>query len=198
MFIQPKPNVKTRDGEIHQSVNFYLADMALALGLVLFTFGFGWDFWITLERLGCFWLGAKLASFYMTPDLDLYRSTPKKHWGGLAFVWEPYRTFIAKKHRDTWSHGITVPRGYRGIKYWLFRYFGWMLGSLARLVYLTVIIMLPVFAVAYIYNHTVFIELGLRLLVHWRTAWFVGGVMFADWLHVKVVDSMPKGSKKGL
>lgn len=44
-----------------------------------------------------------VGTFYLSPDLDL-DSTIYKRWGGLRWVWLPYKNLV--KHRSSWSHSV--------------------------------------------------------------------------------------------
>jgi uncharacterized metal-binding protein len=67
-----------------------------------------------------FALSYTFSNFYLSPDLDLARSSPKNNWGPLKFIWIPYSKIF--KHRGI-SHSI-------------------IFGTLTRIIYLLLIIII--------------------------------------------------------
>jgi uncharacterized metal-binding protein len=117
------------------------------------------------------------AGFMFGPDLDI-RSIQSKRWGWLRWIWLPYRNSL--RHRSRWSHGFLA-------------------GTIVRLVYLLVWIMLGILLVLEISNASgrtsvTWNELGQTvgqtLGRHWRVwlAMAIGlelGAMshyFSDWM----------------
>jgi len=88
----------------------------LAIPLAIATALISHDLPLTVMLVGAF----LFSGLMFGPDLDT-RSLPFKRWGPLRFLWEPYRQRI--NHRSPWSHGP-------------------IRGTLGRIVYLTVVIVL--------------------------------------------------------
>jgi len=58
-----------------------------------------------------------LATFFMSPDLDLFNSNPTDHWGILKYIWLPYSKVF---HHRGISHSL-------------------LFGSLTRIIYLSLV-----------------------------------------------------------
>jgi uncharacterized metal-binding protein len=53
--------------------------------------------------------GALAGTFLLSPDLDMWNTTPVKRWGPLRFLWAPYSAL--HKHRGLSHHPLIGPAG---------------------------------------------------------------------------------------
>lgn len=91
-------------GKKHHSQNL-IWGTGLVL-LLVFISGFHQGRWDWLPYLLVGFLSFLLANSYVTPDLDLWHSHPRKAWGKLSFVWAPFAWAI--KHRSWRSHSFII------------------------------------------------------------------------------------------
>ena len=99
-------------------------------------------------------------TFFVTPDLDLHGSKPKKRWGALRILWHPYATLVP--HRSSFSHG-------------------WLIGPLTRLLYLLLFTLPPLAA-------TRTLE-PIRAFMHQHIGWdaliaVLAGYLVSQWMHL--------------
>ncbi len=119
--------------------------------------------------------GYLFSTFYLSPDLDIPQSKPSQRWGRLKIIWMPYQSFIP--HRSIISHSPVI-------------------GSLLRLIYLTLPIFLTIFIIFKIIDE-VFFEGKLSILLEEDTSileissyfknlilYFTYGVIVSDLIHI--------------
>jgi uncharacterized metal-binding protein len=175
--------LKIYDGNIHNQVGGYFIDLTFALLGVITIIWF--RDWVVLSRLGLVYLGARLGNHMISPDLDLGRSVPKSKWGIISFIWLPYSTFV--KHRSIWSHGIVVPLKWRK-HFWksnLFKTFGFLVGTLVRSIYLSLLVLLLSLTVDWIIGYRLFSALTPQMLLSEITLYLLIGMACSDFAHTR-------------
>ena len=186
-----KKRVK-EDGGLHESSAMWIADFLLVSLSATLIFLLKLDPWTVLSKLGLMWFGLKLTSLYVTPDLDLNHSRPKRHWGGLGFLWMPYQRIIAQGHRSLLSHGINVPKKWRRYpsRVFLVKCFGWTIGTVVRSLYLLSIVLIVLFSIDWMFDTNIFVSGFFRVAMNdvWLYVWM--GTFVSDFLHVRVVDTL--------
>ncbi len=154
-------------GKVHDSVNLLAT---ACVDIIAYRAG------VDPVHILIFSIGSLLATFYLSPDLDLEGTRPVKRWGRLGFIWKPYAYFVP--HRGI-SH---VP----------------IIGIAGRLFYLFVI-----FLIFWIGVSTVLVATGLSPpdfgfgVVFKPEFWlpFTAGMLFADTLHI-ALDRLESGLKR--
>lgn len=111
-------------GKVHNRINMIALIIILALLILLKQFSgiekhIETNFWTLFIAFAVSYF---FSNFYLSPDLDLAKSSPKNNWGPLKFIWIPYsKTF---KHRGI-SHSI-------------------IFGTLTRVIYLLLIVIVVI------------------------------------------------------
>ncbi len=167
-------NVRKRpDGTLHLFVGNWITDILLVVAFFVFVVALRWDFWSVLYKLILIFAGSKLALAFVSPDVDLVHSTPLRAWGWLSFIWYPYRAFVSKKHRGIMSHGLSLP-------------FGWLLGTFARMLYLSVIVLGVALVGNIIFDTGILTETALRFIMSEVMLYLLIGVGVADMIHTRL------------
>lgn len=112
----------------------------------------------SLEDVFLFSTGYIFATYFLSPDMDVFRSGPIRRWGPFRFIWLPYTIFFT--HRGL-SH---VP----------------LLGTLTRVGYLFVLSLIISLAIFRDYTR---VE---RLVMEYRyeILWVLLGMSVADSMHI--------------
>lgn len=88
-------------GRIHLTIEWIGLGVSLGV-LVGLNHFFEWVKWKDAYPIGYMFVGAYVFSLlFLSPDLDLARSSPQNRWGALRVLWIPYARLF--KHRG-WSH----------------------------------------------------------------------------------------------
>jgi uncharacterized metal-binding protein len=181
---------KIHDGNVHFAIGRYFTDAIIALFLLIgfvASLYFKWDFLPILSKLGLAWIGSQLATAYVSPDLDLHKSVPKRKWGHFGFLWEPYRLFIAKSHRGILSHGLQPPLKWRRYpkRVFAFKWFGFILGTCTRIVYLISIAIIACIILDWVVGVTLFTDVTLKFILSEIMLWLCVGVCLSDGIHTR-------------
>ncbi len=167
-------NVRRRpDGALHLFIGNQITDILLVVAFFVFVVALRWDFWSVVYKLILIFIGSKLALAAMSPDLDLPHSTPLRAWRWLGFLWAPYRVLIAQKHRGIMSHGLNLP-------------FGWLLGTFARMIYLSIIVLGIALIGNIILDTGILTEIVLRFILSEVMLYLLIGVGIADLVHTRI------------
>ncbi len=167
-------NVRRRpDGSLHLFIGNWITDILLVVAFFVFVVALRWDFWSVVYKLILIFAGSKLALAFVSPDVDLVHSTPLRAWGWLSFIWYPYRAFVSKKHRGVMSHGLNLP-------------FGWLLGTFARMIYLSIIALGIALIGNIILDTGILTEIALRFMLSEVMLYLLIGVGVADMIHTRL------------
>ena len=74
--------------------------MCIICGIILFAAG------VEILHIIGMMLLFMFGVMYLSPDLDLPKTSPLQRWGGLKILWSPFERNVA--HRSRWSHGLIL------------------------------------------------------------------------------------------
>lgn len=171
---------KVHDGYIHAAIGNYLTDMLVVLFAAA---AISTQSWIWLPRLAIIWIGSRLATYAVSPDFDISKSVPKRHWGILGIVWEPYSRFF--KHRSFWTHGLYAPKNiHNRAARVLIALFGFAVGTTLRIAYILALLFIACTIADWAIGISFFKE-GFQLAVmSFATPWLAIGFLLSDAIHV--------------
>jgi len=179
--MQKTKKIVPYDGTIHYKIGSYFTDFVIAFVALVSVVVFR-DLFV-LSKVGLVFIGAKIANLAISPDLDLRKSVPRRHWGVLGFIWIPYAEVF--KHRSVWTHGFVTPKRFRHNQTvdFLFKSFGFIIGTVGRALYVTVILYVIGIALNWIWGSTLFTDLLSFAVFSEVTLWFVVGMGLSDLIH---------------
>lgn len=173
------------DGEIHYSLGVYALSLLSAIAICIGIFVLGLNWWDVVSKVGLVFSAGVFATAFVSPDLDLIHSYPKRRWGRLSWIFEPYRLMVGG-HRSFWSHGIEPPRKYRNHKYLvlLFKMFGFLIGTIGRVLYLSIWALLVCLCIDWVVGSWIFTQGVLMFVISEITPYLFIGFVIADAIHV--------------
>jgi len=136
-------------GKTHLKIE---STIALVLFPSVFYLSYTWPK-LSFINVSCFCVGYLLGSFFLNPDMDLFKSDGLNRWGPFKYFWLPYSKIC--KHRGL-SHS-------------------WLFGSATRFSYLLI------FAIPFIYFFPEILDFKFKVLFVFFGCWFANALhLIAD------------------